>query len=145
MTPEELVEFAINDIGYIAADARYYVKAEFGGNFPGWTKTDGTTTQPKSEAPKLSRAQKKIETGKLSSLNDVEAWFKELGIVCSEFDGVTLKTAIGDISMAFGDFFLTRLPENVTDGRPAVEVLSPTHLRRLVLGDNSTIGKLVWK
>jgi hypothetical protein len=60
LTPEQLVEFAINDIGYITADARYFVKAELGANFPGWAGKPAK--QPSKIAPIQSAVQSAIAT-----------------------------------------------------------------------------------
>lgn len=144
IVPEELVTWAVTEVGMSNADARYYVKLSFGDNFPGWVTKDGVRAN-EQKTPKISREKKeKTPTSSLNNLIDVQAWLTELGIECTGFDGITLQSAVGNISMAFGDFFVTRNPELVTEGRPAVEMMSPKHLRRYVLNDNSKIGKLTW-
>lgn len=101
--------------------------------------------EPKApKTPKVSRALNVQSSGgknvALNNLSDVKDWLESIKVGVTNFDGTSLETDLGKISMAFGDFFVTKKTSNVIDGRPETELMSPKHFKRFVLGDTSKIG-----
>ena len=98
----------------------------------------------KTKKDKKSKPEPGVKVSvKLTCMSDVKDYLISLGkTIENEFDGGKVVCDLGEISMAFGDFFV-RVPGEVDEeGRQISRVMSPAHLRRYILGDNSKIGKL---
>ena len=148
-TPEMVVAWAIETLGMKKQLAGVYVK----NNWDKKPKAPKTPEEPKPEkapkekkvraekTPKLSKT--KTPSAPLNNMTDVRNYLISLGKeVNDHFDGGKVVCDLGEISMAFGDFFV-RVPGEVDEeGRQISRVMSPAHLRRYILGDNSKIGKL---
>lgn len=95
----------------------------------------------KLKTPKLSRT--KTPLSPLNNMIDVHNYLISLGKEVNDyFDGSKVVCDLGEISMIFNDFFVLVPGEVDENGRQISRVMSPTHLRRYILGDNSKIGSL---